>query len=291
MDALTGAAFLRAPSLDQRPRPRAVRDRQRGRCLAGRPQHRRALPPGLGGRHARRPGRHRRAAHRARCAGRRHRPRRPPRRSTPRTPTGSSSRSCWLVPADRLTPEILDSASTARPARPARRDRAVRRRHPRRHRHLGPRPRLTLPAARQRSVCAGDTPTRPACSVCRRTFARPVTGRVLDQPSGSQARRQPRTSWIGAMSHVLLALVGDARVTRPVVDRRARRVRRTAPRRSSRTSAAARVPTIATNAAAAGCDSPGSAPGAESAIRTSKPSSTRRTTSAASSSSLLGAKR
>ena len=102
----TGAAFLRAPS--------STNDHDLGLFEIGsaagasrrRPLHRRPLPPRLGGRDARRPGRDRRPADRARRPGRRHRPRdhqgalrQGPRRARVRghagwcPPTGSRRRS------------------------------------------------------------------------------------------------------------------------------------------------------------------------------------------------------
>ena len=57
-------------------------------------------------------------------------------------PDGLEFEVCWLVPADLLTPRDPRRARQAAPPRPRRGDLPLRRRHPGRAGHLGPRPRL-----------------------------------------------------------------------------------------------------------------------------------------------------
>ncbi|CAA9213218.1 MAG: Biphenyl-2,3-diol 1,2-dioxygenase, partial [uncultured Blastococcus sp.] len=124
--------------LDQRPRPRPLRDRRRRRTLAGRSRHRRPLPPGVGGRHARRAVPHPWCAARGGRAGRRLRSRhhegalrRRPRRDRVRGLLAAAGR------PDH--PGRGGAGSDHAPAGPGARDRALRRTHPRRGRGLGPR--------------------------------------------------------------------------------------------------------------------------------------------------------
>ena len=190
--------LLPGPRLDQRPRPRHLRHRRPGRALAGRQDHRRAVPPRLGGRHARRAGAPGRRAVGARRARRRLRPRhhevalrprpgrqrvrgglggaaRPARRRRRRTRRSGSCPS--TSPASRPATAPTPSAASASRTRGSRRER---RRTCGRHRQPGPADRAA------RRAVADDRPV-PVLRPPRRRLPR---RRRRDGPR--RAHRRPR---------------------------------------------------------------------------------------------------
>ena len=108
------AVFLQARGLDQRPRPRPVPDRRRRRAVGGRPPHRRALPPGLGGRHARRAVPHPRgaAAAGALVGASDHAT---TKALYAQDPDGIEFEVSWLLPADLITAEVPARRAWHRP--------------------------------------------------------------------------------------------------------------------------------------------------------------------------------
>ena len=213
MDGLTGAAFLRAPGSTNDHDLGLFQIGSAATDSAGRPQQRRALPPGVGGRHARRARADRRRALGARRARRRHRPRdhegalrQGPRRAGVRGLLAGAGRAAdrrhpharagW--PRSTWPPTSTGSAPTpsAASASPSPRPPELRRVHAHR-------------------------PFRPTLRHACRHASRVGMVHVGDSATGQAARRAGVLD-LGDLGDVdpLLAGVRQARVSRPVVDRR-----------------------------------------------------------------------
>ena len=175
--------------VDQRPRPRAVLRRRCRRRVAGRPQRGRAVPPRVGGRHARRSRAVVEAPDGRRRPRRRDRPRHRPRVVYGKDPDGLEFELTWIIPAAMLDRRRLAHDHAA--ARSRRRHRTLRRRHPRRRRDLTPRA-LT----RRHDQLSAGFRSRPSRAAATRRRRRPDRGRPHPRRrarAGARACAAPRT--------------------------------------------------------------------------------------------------